>query len=94
MKEITDTVQKLISNSYSAVTTITPYLLSFVSSFFIRGHELGGGHYHFSLSALFKRNPVCQLSKTVNAVLKPEKAKSVIEFTRYVDNTFRQVYYR
>ena len=88
VKEITDTVQKLISNSYSAVTTITPYLLSFVSSFFTVAMNWVVGII-ISVYLLFSKETLCaQLSKTVNAVLKPEKAKSVIEFTRYVDNTF------
>ncbi|MCI8589402.1 MAG: AI-2E family transporter [Clostridiales bacterium] len=88
MKEITETVQKIISNSYSAVTTLTPYIVSFVSSFVTVAMNWVVGLI-ISVYLLFSKETLCaQVSKTVNAVLKPEKANSLIEFARYVDNTF------
>ncbi|MCI8331490.1 MAG: AI-2E family transporter [Clostridiales bacterium] len=88
MKEITEAVQKIISNSYSAVTTLTPYVVSFVSSFVTVAMNWVIGLI-ISVYLLFSKETLCaQVSKTVNAVLKPEKANSLIEFARYVDNTF------
>ena len=90
VSEITSTVQKIISESYGAVTTITPYLISFVSSFVTVAKNWSIGII-ISIYMLASKDILCaQIEKTVTAFLKPEKAKKLTDFAFYVDKTFGQ----
>lgn len=86
--EISSTLQKVLTESYDMVSTVTPYLLSLVSGFVIAAKNWIIGLI-ISVYLLASKETLCaQIEKIVIALLKKDRAKKTQEFLYYVDHTF------
>ncbi len=88
ISEVTKTVQEVITKSYGAVTAVTPYLISFVSSFVTVAKNWIIGLI-ISVYLLASKETLCaQIEKTAVALLRKERARKLEEFAYYVNHTF------
>ncbi len=88
VSDLTDYLQKILTNSYSAVTTLTPYVISILSGIFTGALNWIVGLI-ISIYLLSSKDVLsAQLEKTVYALMKKNRARSMIDFAKETDQTF------
>ncbi len=88
ISELTTYLQKILTNSYSAVTTLTPYVISILSGVFTSALNWIVGII-ISIYLLASKDVLsAQLEKTVYAFMKKSRAKAIVDFARETDQTF------